>query len=406
MAAWGLWLALAAQGAGTAREHVDRGYAAAKSGDFGRAEAELREAVKLAPTDAVALAVLGMVLSQRANPEEGNKYLERALALDPGDTGTRYNLAFNQFRMGRVQAARANLEKILRQKPDHQQAAALLEKVKEETGYAAALELYRAGRVAESQATLEAAAGTRHDPRALGLLAWCYHRQGRAEQAVGTIRQAIELAPNDAALYTSAGQMLLEQRNLAAADGAVTKALQVNAKHAPALKLKGLLEQQYGNAREALAAFQQAVELDPADAEAVERVGNAQQTLFRYKEAEATFQRGIMRFPRSARLYEAYGRLLLDPAAPARTEKAAEMLEKALTLDPRLAKAHLELGKLLLEAGKESEGLGHLEAAARLEPGDASNHLALANAYRVAGRKEDQERELKRYRELQPAPRQ
>lgn len=404
MAAWALWLVLAAQGPVTAREHVDRGYSLAKNGDFARAELELREAVKLAPKDPVALAVLGMVLSQGANPEEANTYLERALALDPKDTGTRYNLAFNQFRLGRMTAARANLEQILREKADHAQAAALLEKVKGQAGYAAALEQYRAGRFAESQAALEALPRTSTDPQALALLAWCHHRQGRPEQAVGTIRKAIEFAPNDAVLYTSAGQILLEEKkSLPAADGAVRKALQLAPDHAPAVKLKGLLELEYGNVKQALASFQHAAELDPADPEAVERVGSAQRMLFQYKEAAATMHGGIAKFPAYARLYEAYGRLLLDPAAPADPKEAARLFEKALALDASLPRAHTELGKLLLDEGQDTDAVKHLEAAARLEPGNSATHLALANAYRMVGRTEEQQRELQKFRELEAA---
>ena len=77
------------------------------------------------------------------------------------------------------------------------------------------------------------------------------------------------------------------------------------------------------------------------------------------------------------------------------------LLEKALALDASLPQAHYELGKLLLENGKASEALRHLEAAAELDPRNSATHLALANAYRVLGRTADQSRELKLFRELE-----
>jgi Flp pilus assembly protein TadD len=404
-----LWLLLATPASQSvitaARQHVERGYALAQSGDLKAAEAELRQAVKLAPDDALALAVLGMVLSQGANLEEANTYLERALTLDAGDTGTRYNLAVNQFRLGRLEAAQANLDRILKQKPDHKQAASLLDTVKVKSKYGAALDQYRTGNFAESQALLEQMtnAGNR-DPKVFSLLAWCHHRQDRAEAAMAAMREAIELAPADATLYSNAAQILLENRSFQAASGAVTKALELAPDHAPALKLKGLLDIEHGDLKQAVASFQRAVELEGADPEALERLGTAQRMLFQYPEAAATFEKGIARFPAYARMYEAYGKLLLDPGGhpdTAAETRAVALLEKALALDASLPQAHYELAKLLLEAGKASEALRHLQAAAELDSSNSATHLALANAYRVLGRTADQSRELKLFRELE-----
>jgi Flp pilus assembly protein TadD len=403
---WLLLLTSSSQSAATmARQHVERGYALAQSGNLKAAEAELREAIKLAPEDALALAVLGMVLSQGPDLEEANTYLERALKLDPGDSGTRYNLAVNQFRLGRLEAARTNVDLILKLKPDHKQAASLLDAIKAKSGYDVALDRYRAGRFAESQALLEQmiAAG-KQDPKVFTLLAWCHHRQNRADAARAAMRQAIELAPADPTLYSNAAQILLEDRSLQAAYGAVTKALQLKPDHVPALKTKGLLDTERGDLKQALASFQRAVELDGADPEAMEQLGTAQQLLFQYSEAAATFEKAISQFPAYARLYEAYAKLLLDPGgrpdAAAKT-RATALLKKALALDASLPQAHYELGKQLLEDGKASEALSHLETAAKLDPKNSAMHLALANAYRALGRTSDQSKELKLFRELE-----
>ncbi len=404
-----LWLLLATPPSqsvpATARQHVDRGYSLAQKGDLKAAEAELREAVQLAPDDALALAVLGMVLSQGPKLEEANSYLEHALRLDPGDIGTRYNLAVNQFRLGKLEDAKATLDLLLKQKPDHKQAASLLEAIKGKSTYDSALDRYRAGHFAESQALLEQMinAGNR-DPKVLSLLAWCYHRQNRMDDSLAMMRRAIGLAPTDATLYSNAAQILLEDRNLPAASRAVAKGLELAPNHVPALKLKGLLDLEHGDLKQAVASFQRAVELDSADPEAMKQLGTAQRLLFQYPEAAATFEKGITRFPAYARLYEAYGGLLLDPGAhldkPAEA-RAVALLEKALALDASLPQAHYLLGKLLLEDGKAFEAFPHLESAARLDPRNSAMHLALANAYRVLGRSGDQSRELKLFRELE-----
>jgi tetratricopeptide (TPR) repeat protein len=404
-----LLLMLAAPGAQppprTARQHVERGYTLAQNGDLKAAEAELRDALKLSADDALALAVLGMILSRQPDLEEANTYFGRALKLDPSDTGTRYNLAVNLFRMGKLEAARVNLDLILKQKPDHKAAASLLDEVNAKAVYEAALEEYRQGCFAKSQVLLEQMiANGNRDPKSFSLLAWCHHRQSRPNDAREAMRQAIQLAPADATIYSGAAQILLEDGDLKAANAAVAKALELAPDHVPALKLKGGLDVEHGDLKQALATFQRAVELDRSDPEALQRLGAAQQMLFQYPEAAATFEKGIIKFPAYAPMYQAYGKLLLDPGArrgAGAEVHATELLEKALALDPSLSDAHYELGKLLLNHDKTSDALRHLEAAEKLDPYNGPAHLALARAYRILARTADQSRQLALYRDLE-----
>jgi protein O-GlcNAc transferase len=384
------------------RQQVARGYRLAEQGDLKAAETELRQAVKMAPEDPVALAGLGTVLSQTSGLEEANRYLERALTFDPTEPNTRYNLAFNLFRLGKLDAARANLEGILKQHPDHKQAASLLAATRAKAAYDVALERYRSGEFAESRTLLERMTSSR-DPQVLRLLAWCYQKENRPHAALATMRQAIELAPNDPTLYASAAQILIEQRNFRAASGAVTKALGLAPENVQALKLQGELDTEHGDLNKALQTFERATALAPSDPDALERLGTAQRLVQQYQKAAATFEQGIARFPSNARLYEAYAELLLDPGMgpePASESHAIALLESALALDGSLGQAHYQLGKLLREQGKYSQALPHLETAAKLDQNGGATHLELAGLYRELGRPADQARELARYREL------
>lgn len=407
MASWlvlALGLAAAAQPpAELARQVARRGFQLLQQGKLEAAEHELRQAVRLAPNEPLALAVLGMVLVQRSQLEEAAGFFERALAADPTDTGTRYNLASVLLRLGRPEEAREHLERTLREKPDHKQAAALLDAARE-TGYEIALKHYRAGRYSDSQALLEKmiAAGNR-EPRVFSLLAWSHHRQGRREPALAAIQRAIEAAPEAATWYSHAAQILLENRDYQTAYRTALRALASDPRFAPALKLKGRIELERGASRQALDSFIQAGEADPSDPEARLWLAAARKALRQYEEAAATLEKGIATFPDYAAFYAAYGRLLLEPelrSAPGAEVRARAMLEKALALDPTAAPAHYELGKLLLEEGRAAEALPHLESAARLDPAAARNYLALADAYRLLGRLEEQRRALERFRQL------
>ncbi len=387
------------------REQVQQGYALAQRGDLTGAEAVLRRVLKAEPNNAFALGVLGTVLSQQSKFEEAERVLERAVEIDPNDLGARYSLAVNQIRLQRPAAAKANLEQLLARRPDSPQVKKLLADAVEQEKYETANGLFRAGQYAQSQGLLEqmTAAGARN-PAVFHLLSACHQRQNHREDALASIRRAIEMAPADAALYVTAARYLLEDRNILAADGTVRKALELDPSHPQVLKVKGMLDVERGDVKGALATFERAAALDPSDPEMVFWLGTAQRMMFRYQEATATLKQGVARFPQYARMHEAWGRLLVDPGMhpdAAATARAASAFEKALALDPSLAQSHYELARLLLDDGRTAEAIRHLETATKLDPGDSAVLLALAGAYRLEGRGPDQARALSAYRQLE-----
>ena len=68
-----------------------------------------------------------------------------------------------------------------------------------------------------------------------------------------------------------------------------------------------------------------------------------------------------------------------------RADLAEPLLTKAVSLDPRSAAAHFELGKAALAAGDPARAVTHLEAALAADPGADGVHYALAMAYRARG---------------------
>ncbi len=77
-------------------------------------------------------------------------------------------------------------------------------------------------------------------------------------------------------------------------------------------------------------------------------------------------------------------------------------LKKAAALDPRLAKAHFQLGVLYSDERRYPEAISALEAAVRLDPSMAQAHYRLGQAYRRTGREDLAARSLEAFERLQP----
>ena len=77
-------------------------------------------------------------------------------------------------------------------------------------------------------------------------------------------------------------------------------------------------------------------------------------------------------------------------------------LKKAVALDPRLAKAHFQLGVLYGDEGRYPDAISALEEAVRLEPSMAQAHYRLAQAFRRTGQEELAAKSLEAFGRLQP----
>ncbi len=69
-----------------------------------------------------------------------------------------------------------------------------------------------------------------------------------------------------------------------------------------------------------------------------------------------------------------------------RLDEAIATFETLLTIEPNLARAHLELGTLYAATGRNSEAVEHLRAAIQNDPNDSSAHAMLGWLDYLAGR--------------------
>ena len=114
-----------------ANEHARRGVVCAQVGNLNCAEAELLRALALAPNDVSYLTSMGGILATGQKLDAANVYLEKAVRLDPRNVSARRNLAANQWQLGQLKSAQANLEHLLRQQPNDKVSMLLLGMVSE-----------------------------------------------------------------------------------------------------------------------------------------------------------------------------------------------------------------------------------------------------------------------------------
>jgi tetratricopeptide (TPR) repeat protein len=178
----------------TAEQHAQKGSVLARSGDMERAEAEVRQAVSLAPNNAEYLSTLGSILGMRKNMEESSLCFEKALRLNPHDWATRRNLASNQFQAGKLEPARKNLEIVLRANAEDKTAVLLLGMVAEELrDYPTAIR--RLASVPDL---------VRERPQSIAALARAYYRTGAKENARAALASIDRVQMGSEGIFLSA----------------------------------------------------------------------------------------------------------------------------------------------------------------------------------------------------------
>ena len=214
----------------------------------------LAKAVELRPSESRPRALLGLAYEKSGNLKEASGAYESALALDPRDAETGLRLAQLYFRQGRTAEAEARFRAILAGDPQAHAAllglAECLELEKKPEAVEAYQNYLRAqpddGKAREHLVHLliasekydEALAesektqvgGTR-SVESLKLRADILVGQKKLDEAIGLLKQAVELAPEDAQLRGGLGRTYLQKRDFPSAEKELKAAIGLDAKN-------------------------------------------------------------------------------------------------------------------------------------------------------------------------------
>ena len=283
----------------------------------------------------------------------------RAGPVAPGPVDDMLRAALAHHRAGRMEAAAALYQRVLRQSPGHADALHLYGVLHAQTGQLeAALPLL--------------AKAVRRAPRNAGFLsdlANALRGAGRLDDAVARYRRAAALDPGNADIPYNLGHALRQARRPAEAAEWFRKALAIRPDHGPAQSQLGQTLLALGRAEEAVTALRQAVALDEGAAGAHSDLGNALRETGALEEAETSLRRAIECEPAHAAAHANLGNVLQDLH---RLEEAEAAYRQAIALDPQHVMAHANLGNALKRLGREDEAVASLDRALVLEPENAT----------------------------------
>ncbi len=327
-------------------------------------------AVRVNPTDVVAVTNLARLQARLHLREDALAHFDRAIALNPDFADAHLSRGEILRELGRFEDARASLALASALRPKHAGTLLMLGVTLRELG-----RLPEALAVFDAALVLDPAFAAAHNNRGIVL-----RGLKRPEEALAAIDMAIGLEPNFVAAHSNRSNALADLGRFEEALEAANRGLTLAAGFAGAWTSRGNALLGLGRSAAALAAYDRALALEPQSAEINCNRGGALQEMGLSEEALAAFDRALAiqpDFP-EALSNRAKSLLLLGRAA-----EALASCDRALALRPGLAAAHENRGVILTALGRFEEASAAIETALRLAPGNARSYLNLVAARRM-----------------------
>lgn len=292
-------------------------------------------------------------------------------AAQPGHADAFNLLGVCELQQGRAKAAAAAFAKAVKARPRFAEAH-----------YHLGIALREADRPDEAANSLRTALG--HEPGHLNalvalamLLAAPGSPDGKIDEGIALLRRAVALAPDNAALLFTAGNILRECGRFGEAEPLYRAALARAPNDVPSLNNLGLTLTALGRAGEALELYGKAVRLQPRDPKPHNNAGQALMALGRIEEAAGAFQQAVRLAPDFAEAHGNLGRACLKLG---HREAAAAAFQRQTELRPRDAAAQEWLGLSLMPLGLLQDAAAAFERAMMLEPRQAAYSFRLGLA--------------------------
>jgi tetratricopeptide (TPR) repeat protein len=331
-----------------------------QQGDNAGAETAWRAYLIVHPLDAEPYAHLGFIEARQEHYNEAVPLYRKALALNPAMPGLRLNLGLSLFKSGALKPAIEVFTPLLKSQP------------------------------ASSPEAL----------RLSTLIGMAYYGLGQYATAVPYLREAIAQSPQDLPYRLVLAHSCLWSKQYKCVLDVYHEILTLNAESAEADMLAGEALDEMQDKAGATQQFRAAVKVNPREPNAHFGLGYLLWAQNQHEEAAQEFQAELANFPNNAEAMVFLADCDIQMNQP---ESALPLLEKAINIDPKLERAHLDLGILQADAGRRDDALRELKAAEKLVPDDVNVHWRMARIYQAMGRKDEAKLEFAKTNSLHKA---
>ena len=361
--------------------HATKGKELLTQGDLPGAERELRQAVEMAPQEPEFLALLGVALGMQQKLQDSDAYLEKALRLAPADTATRRNLAWNQFELGELAPAKANLERVLKEEPRDATAILLMGMVEEESQqFEKAVKLLAS--VPEQ---------VRQRPESLAAMARAYYYTGQQAKSHEILKELQSLSAEPRSIFAAA-QVAAELQDYDLAEALFQS---IWARYPDRRRLSYMLarvEYRAGNFAGSLEVLRRAIAAGEESSETYNLLGWCLYKKGDAKAAVAALDRAIALDPTDESNYLDVGMMLLENHL---FDGATTAAEKAIKIAPGSSGGRRLKAQIDFKLGRVNDAEALYARAVELNPSDTGAVIGLATAQLDMGKSAEGEATLK-----------
>jgi tetratricopeptide (TPR) repeat protein len=330
-----------------------------QQGDNAGAETAWRALSKNEPASAEAYAHLGLLEARQGHYREAVPLYRQALALDPAMPSLRLNLGLSLFKSDALKEAIETLIPLLSSEPPSSPEVQRLNV----------------------------------------LIGMAYYGLGENAEAVPYLRAAAARDPQSLQVRLTLAQSCMKSKQFQCVLDVYQEILMLNAESAEADMLAGEALEEMKDDPGAIQQFRAAVKANDKEPNVHYSLGYLLWKLKQYREAAHEFEAELANVPNHVQALAYLG----DAEMRLQDPQATRHLVEAVRIDPGMKLAHLDLGILYSDAGRQDDALRELREAAALSPNDVDVHWRLGRLYQAAGMKDEAKAEFEKTRNLQKA---
>jgi tetratricopeptide (TPR) repeat protein len=338
------------------------------AGNLTEAETDLQAVLRDNPREYRALNLLGMIRAQQQRNAEAEKIFRKVIQQKPDFAGAHVNLGLLYLQMSQLDDAVVQFREALRLEPGRDDAlGALLN-----TWRVQARAAVDAGETEKALSILiQARKASPQDPDVLDDFGMVALRMGLYPDAGEAFRGVLSVHPDDAKSLYGLGRAQIGQEKYEDAAATFSTYVQKYPQDASGHYALGVSLASLEKTAEAAEQFHRSIEIQPAQTESYLQLGRICLDANDLDCAAADFNRVLDRDARHAAALSGMGRVEFQSKD---YQKAAELLERSIAIDPSMREAHYYLGLTYARLGREADSKKELEAATSIEHAEVEKH--------------------------------